>query len=84
MASGTLSFRCVSVPLEAVRSRSLSCLVHRRPLPALVSLGCYNISLKTLRHQPNPHDDPTPTPPSSLTRVLIPLVEESRERRERQ
>ena len=42
-ASGTLSLRCDSVPLEAVGSRSLSCLVHRRPLPVLVSLGYYNI-----------------------------------------
>ncbi|KAK2409848.1 hypothetical protein QL285_045248 [Trifolium repens] len=41
-ASGSLSFRCeFSFCLEAARSRTLSCLVHRRPLPALVSLGYY-------------------------------------------
>ncbi|KEH16817.1 hypothetical protein MTR_0088s0030 [Medicago truncatula] len=45
-ASRTLSFRCDSVPLDAIRSRSLSCLVHRRPFPALVSLGCYIRKLK--------------------------------------
>jgi hypothetical protein len=33
MASGSLSFRCDSVTLETVRSCSLSCLVHRQPLP---------------------------------------------------
>jgi hypothetical protein len=40
-ASGSLSFRCDSDCLEAVRSHSLSCLVHRRSLPTLVSLACY-------------------------------------------
>ncbi|KAK2386224.1 hypothetical protein QL285_060143 [Trifolium repens] len=38
-ASGSLSFGCDSVCLEAAKSRTLSCLVHRRPFPALVSLG---------------------------------------------
>jgi len=33
-------FRC----LKASRSRALSCLVHRRPLPILVSLECYTRS----------------------------------------
>ena len=46
MASGSLSFRCDSVRLEAVGNRSsscrsLSCLVHSRPIPVLVCLGCY-------------------------------------------
>ena len=41
MASGSLSFRCDSVPLVVVGSHTLSCLVLRRPLPALVSLGYY-------------------------------------------
>jgi len=41
-ASGSLSFWCDSVCLEVVGSRSLSCLVHQRPLPVLVSLGYYN------------------------------------------
>jgi len=39
--SGSLSFWCDSVPLEAVGSRTLSCLVHQRPLPTLVILGYY-------------------------------------------
>ncbi|KAK2431118.1 hypothetical protein QL285_029388 [Trifolium repens] len=40
--SGSLSFRCeFGFCLEAARSRTLSCLVHRRPLPTLVSLGYY-------------------------------------------
>ena len=38
-ASRSRSFRCDSVRLEGVGSRSLSCLVHRRLLPALASLG---------------------------------------------
>jgi len=42
-ASGSLSFRCDSVRLKVVGSRSLSCLVHRRLLLVLVSLGCYNV-----------------------------------------
>ena len=33
MALGSLSFRCDLVPLETIGSRSLSCLVHQRPLP---------------------------------------------------
>jgi len=40
-ASGSLSFRRGLVRLEAVVTRSLSCLVHWRPLPALISFGCY-------------------------------------------
>ncbi|KEH19857.1 LRR receptor-like kinase family protein [Medicago truncatula] len=39
----SLSFQCDSVCLKAVENRSLSCLVHRLPLPALVSLGCYGV-----------------------------------------
>jgi len=47
-ASGSLLFWCDSVWLEAVGSRSLSCLVHRRPFPALVTLGCYT---KVVTHE---------------------------------
>ena len=51
-ASGSLSFRCDSVPLEVVGSRSLSCLVHWRPLFALVILGCYTpTSFRLVRPQ---------------------------------
>jgi len=46
MASGFLSFWCDSVPLEAIGSCTLLCLVHRRPLPALVSLGYYKTGIK--------------------------------------
>ena len=46
MASGSLSFRCDLIPLEVVGSRTLSCLVHRRPLPAFVGLGYYRYGLE--------------------------------------
>ena len=39
MALGSLSFRCDSVPLEVVGSRTLSYLVHRRPLSASSALA---------------------------------------------
>ncbi|KAK2449830.1 hypothetical protein QL285_008985 [Trifolium repens] len=45
-ASGSLSFRCeFGFCLEAARSHTLPCLVHRRPLPALISLRYYRFTL---------------------------------------
>lgn len=41
MASRTLSFWCEFSCWEATRSRSLSCLLNRQPLPVLISLGHY-------------------------------------------
>jgi len=65
-ASGSLSFRCDSARLEAVRSRSLSCLVHRRLLPSSIGLGYYMpTSFRLVRPQTTPYWERS---------ALIPLV----------
>ncbi|AES74709.1 hypothetical protein MTR_6g012230 [Medicago truncatula] len=78
-ASGSLSFRCESVHLEAVGSRSLSCLVHRRPLPALVSLGCYmSTSFRMVRPRTTPYWERSaliPIVTSQTTLIFFPDME---------